>query len=145
MTAINQTLAAYAQFGTVDPALANYFPKWLNSMTDDVVLEGSMFDGAILGPEAVRNVVVTIRSVYERQMHKFAGETPDGFLEDYVALVGGEPLGCILLAYRNAAGQTRRVVASYRPRTALNKFSRILREKFAGLPYADQFAATPDK
>ena len=145
MTARDQALATYAQIGAVDPTLADYFPKWLDTMTDDVILEGSMFDGAIQGRDAVRNVVITIRACYERQQHKFAGETPAGFVENYVAVVRGMPIGCVLLAIRNAAGKTERVVASYRPRSALELLSRILREKFAGLPYADQFAPTADK
>ena len=99
-----------------------------------------MFDGAIRGREAVRNVVSTIRSVYDRQQHTFAGNYGDGFLEEYAALVRGEPLGCVVLVTFNAAGQAGRIVASYRPLTAVLNFSRILREKFAGLPYAEQFA-----
>jgi hypothetical protein len=141
MTTRNEALALYTQFGEVDPALANYYPKWLDSMAEDVVLEGSMFDGAILGPEAVRNVVTTIRSVYDRQQHTFAGSYSGGFLEVYRGLVRGEPLGCVVVVTFDSAGRTQRVVASYRPRTALLNFSRILREKFVGLPYADQFAA----
>jgi hypothetical protein len=100
-----------------------------------------MFDGAIQGREAVRNVVSTIRSVYDRQHHTYAGTYSGGFLEEYTALVRGESLGCVVLVALDAGGQAKRVVASYRPRTALLNFSRILRAKFAGLPYADQFAA----
>jgi hypothetical protein len=145
MTARDQALATYAQFGAVDPALAGYSPKWLNTMTDDVILEGSMFDGVIQGRDAVRNVVITIRACYERQQHKFAGETPAGFVENYAAVVRGEPIGCVLLAFRNAEGKTDRVVASYRPRSALELLSGILREKFAGQPYADQFGPGADE
>jgi hypothetical protein len=140
MTARNEALATYTHFGKVDPSLANYYPKWLDDMADDVVLEGSMFDGAIQGRDAVRNVVSTIRSVYDRQQHTFAGEYPGGFLEEYAAVVRGEPLGCVVLVSFDSAGRTKRVVASYRPRTALVKFARILREKFAAQPYGDQFA-----
>jgi hypothetical protein len=43
---------------------------------------------------------------------------------------------------RNAAGQTQHVVASYRPRTSLLLFARLLAEKFAGSPIGAHFAAS---
>ena len=86
--------------------------------------------------------MVTIRSLYDRQEHKFAGPYGDnGFLEDYISQVRGEPIGCVVLVTRIAAGQTRHVVAGYRPRSSLLLLSRLLREKFAGAPYAEHFAA----
>src|SRR5215212_404867 len=106
--------------GEGDPALKNYYPAWLANMADDATVEGSMLDGAVLGAEAVRSVVLTIRSLYDRQDFKFAGPYGEsGFLEDYVAQVNGEPLGCVVLITRNAAGQTQHVVASYRPRSTV--------------------------
>jgi len=119
--------------GSGDPALKDYYPAWVNNMADDATVEGSMLDGAVQGAEAVRSVVRAIRSLYDRQEHKFAGPySNNGFLEDYVAEVHGEP---------NAAGQTQHVVASYRPRSSLLLFSRLLGEKFAGTPIAEHFAA----
>ena len=104
--------------GSGDPALKDYYPAWVNNMADDATVEGSMLDGVVQGAEAVRSVVLTIRSLYEHQEFKFAGPYGDnGFLEDYVAKVNGEPIGCVVLVTRNAAGQTQHVVASYRPRT----------------------------
>ena len=47
-----------------DPALAHYFPAWLNNLADDVTLEGSMMDGAVQGAEAVRTLLVYIRKLY---------------------------------------------------------------------------------
>ena len=91
--------------GHGDPALKNYYPAWLDNMADDVTLEGSMLDGVVQGPEAVRSVVITIRSMYDRQEHKFAGPYANGFLEDYVAVVRGEPIGCVVLVTRNHAGK----------------------------------------
>ena len=126
-----------------DPGLKNYYPAWLDNMADDATVEGSMLDGVVQGAEAVRSVVVTIRSFYERQEFKFVGPCGNnGFLEDYVAEVQGEPLGCVVLVTRNAAAQTQHVVASYRPRSSLLLFSRLLREKFAGTAIAEHFAAS---
>ena len=45
-----------------DPALADYYPAWLDSLADDVTVEGSLLDGAAQGPEAVRTIVGTIRA-----------------------------------------------------------------------------------
>jgi hypothetical protein len=127
--------------GSGDPTLKDYYPAWLDNMADDATVEGSMLDGAVQGAEAVRLVVATIRSLYDRQEHKFAGPYGDnGFLEDYVAEVRGEPIGCVVLVTRNTAGQTQHVVASYRPRSSLLHFSCLLAEKFAGTPIAEHFA-----
>jgi hypothetical protein len=128
--------------GSGDPALKDYYPAWLDNMADDATVEGSMLDGAVQGAEAVRSVVLTIRSLYDRQEHKFAGPYgKNSFLEEYVAEVHGEPIGCVVLVAYNAAGQTQHVVASYRPRSSLLLFSRLLGEKFAGTPIAEHFAA----
>ena len=141
MSTKGNVLAQY--LGSGDPALKNYYPAWLDDMADDATVEGSMLDGVVQGADAVRSVVVTIRSLYDRQEHKFAGPYGDnGFLEDYVAKVNGEPIGCVVLVTRNAAGQTQHVVASYRPLSSLLFFSRLLREKFAGTPIAEHFAAS---
>ena len=140
MSTKGNVLAQY--LGGGDPALKNYYPAWLDNMADDATVEGSMLDGVVQGADAVRLVVVTIRSLYDRQEHKFAGPYGDnGFLEDYVAKVNGEPIGCVVLVTRNAAGQTH-VVASYRPLRSLLLFSRLLRAKFAGTPIAEHFAAS---
>jgi hypothetical protein len=123
-----------------DPALKNYYPAWLANMADDATVEGSMLDGVVQGAEAVRSVVLTIRSFYERQEFKFTGPCGNnGFLEDYVAEVQGKPLGCVVLVTRNAAGQTQHVVASYRPRSSLLLFAHLLAAKFAGTPIAEHF------
>jgi hypothetical protein len=129
--------------GSGDPSLKDYFPAWVNNMADDATVEGSMLNGVVQGGEAVRSVVLTIRSLYEHQVFKFAGPYGDnGFLEDYVAKVNGEPIGCVVLVARNAAGQTQHVVASYRPLRSVQLFSRLLHEKFAGSPIAEHFAAS---
>jgi hypothetical protein len=129
--------------GSGDPALKDYYPAWVNNIADDATVEGSMLNGAVQGANAVRSVVLTIRSLYEHQEFKFAGPCGDnGFLEHYVAKVNGEPIGCVVLVTRNAAGQTQHVVASYRPLNSLLLFARMLREKFAGTPIAEHFTAS---
>src|ERR1700749_2549296 len=50
-----------------DPRLADYYPAWLDNLADDVTLEGSMMDGFVQGPEAVRTVLVAIRTLYDYQ------------------------------------------------------------------------------
>ena len=86
--------------------------------------------------------MLAIRSLYDRQEHRFAGPYDDqGFLEDYVAQVRGEPIGCVVLVTRNAAGQTQRVVVSYRPRSSLLLLSRLVGEEVAETPYAKFFLA----
>jgi hypothetical protein len=141
---INTEKGTPAYLVSGDPRLADYYPAWLDNLADDVIVEGSMLDGAVQGAEAVRNIVVTIRALYgDSQEFHFVGPWGEnGWLEDYIARVGGKPLGCVVLVTRNTAGQTERIVASYRPRSSVLLFSRLLGEKFAGTPIGEHFLAS---
>jgi hypothetical protein len=138
--------AAPRYLASGDPDLADYYPAWLDNPADDVTVEGSMMDGAAVGPEALRTIVGTIRTLYgDSQAFHFAGPCgANGWIEDYIAEVDGKPLGCVALVSRNAAGQTQHLVASYRPRSTVLLFSRLLGEKLAGTPYAQYFATGAD-
>jgi hypothetical protein len=123
--------------------IADYYPAWLDTLADDVTVEGSLLDGAVQGAEAVRTVIVAIRGLYDRQEFNFAGPCgDDGFLEDYIAQVRGEPIACLNLVTRNAAGKTQHIAANYRPRSSLLLLSRLLGERFAGTPLAAYFLAS---
>jgi hypothetical protein len=127
-----------------DPAvdLAHYYPAWLDHMADDVTLEGSMMDGFVQGPEAVRSVISAIRGIYEYQdFHAVGPFGNNGWYEDYTAGVRGEPIKNLTIVTRNAAGQTLHVVGNYRPRSTLLVLSRLLGEKFAGTPAGEHFLA----
>ena len=118
----------------------DYYPAWIDNLADDVTIEGSLLDGAAQGPEAVRTIVGTIRTLYEHQEFNFTGPVDDnGWLEDYTAQVRGEPIGCVVLVTRNAAGQAEHIAANYRPRSSLLLLSRLVGEKLAGTPYAKYF------
>ena len=101
-----------------------------------------MLDGALQGPDAIRAVIGGVRELYDRQDFNFAGPWGDnGFIEDYTAQVGGKPLGCLHLITLNADGKAQHIAANYRPLSSLMFFSRLLRESFAGTPYAERFLA----
>jgi hypothetical protein len=141
MSTINDPAALY--MGTGDPALKDYYPTWVDKMADNATVEGSMLDGVIVGGDNVRSVVLTIKSLYDRQEFLSVGSYRDnGWIENYVAEVRGEPLGCVVLVERNTAGETQKVVASYRPRTTVMHFARLLAEAFAGTPIAEHFEAS---
>ena len=143
MSIEGDALATY--LGSADSArrFTDYYPQWLDHLTDDVTVEGSLMDGAVQGQEAVRTILMTIRSLYDHQDFNFAGPCGEnGWIEDYIAQVRGEPLGCVVLVTRDADGQTRHIAASYRPRSSLLLLSRLLGEKFAGTPYGEYFAAS---
>ena len=128
-----------------DPArnLADYYPAWLDSLADDVTLEGSAMDGFVRGAEAVRTVLVAIRSLYDYQEFNSVGPYGEnGWIEDYTAGVRGEPIGNFTVVTSNAAGQAQHIVGNYRPRSTLLLLSRLIGEKFAGTPIGEHFAAS---
>src|SRR5260370_17551796 len=95
--------------GSGDPALSltGYYPSWLDNLADDVTIEGSAMDGAAQGAEAVRTILVAIRTLYESQKFNFAGPVGDnGILEDYPAQAPGHPITCAPLATRNPPAPT---------------------------------------
>lgn len=124
-----------------DRNLADYYPAWVDDLANDATVEGSMINGAVQGAEGVRTIVTTIRSFYgDTQQFHFAGPYGDNvWVEDYIARVDNEPLGCIVVVTRDDAGHTQHVVASYRPLNTVIHFSRLLHEKFAGTSYAKYF------
>ena len=132
--------------GGGDPSrrFTNYYPAWLDNLAEDVTIEGSLLDGAAQGPEAVRAIVGALRSLYDRQEFNFAGPYGDqnGWIEDYIAEVSGQPIACAVLVSRDAEGHTRHIAANYRPRSSLLLLSRLTGEKLAGTPYARYFART---
>ena len=133
----------YLRGGDPTGRFADYYPAWLENLADDVTIEGSLLDGAALGPHAVRTIVGAIRTLYDQQVFNFAGAYGnDGWLEDYIAHVRGEPIGCAVLVTSNDAGQTQHVAANYRPRSSLLLLSRLVGEKLAGSPYVKYFVAS---
>jgi hypothetical protein len=147
MTDIPSTQAtngAPTYLGRGDPAarFADYYPAWMDKLAGDATLEGSLLDGAVQGADAIRAVIGGVRQLYDRQDFNFAGPSGDNnFIEDYTAEVGGMPLGCLHLVTFNAGGQAQHIAAHYRPLSSLMVFSRLLRERLAGTPYADHFLA----
>jgi hypothetical protein len=130
--------------GRGDPAgrFADYYPAWVDKMAGDITLEGSLLDGAVQGAEAVRAVIGGVRELYDRQDFNFAGPWGDnGFIEDYTAEVRGRPLGAVHLITFNAEGEAQHIAANYRPLSSVMFFSRLLRERVAGTPYAEHFLA----
>ena len=100
-------------------------------------------NGAVQGAEAIRSIVTSIRTIYDGQEFNFAGPYGEnGFLEDYIARVRGEPIGNVTVVTRNAAGQAQHVVGNYRPRSTLLLLSRLIGEKFAGTPIGEHFATS---
>jgi hypothetical protein len=132
------------RFDGVRVPATDYHPVWLDSLADDVTIEGSAMNGVAQGAEAVRTIVTYIRTLYDSQEFNFAGPYGEnGFLEDYTAQVrGGGQIGNVVLVTRNAAGQAQHIVANYRPRTTLLLLSRLIGEHFAGTPYGEHFASS---
>jgi len=131
------------RFDGVRVPATDYHPVWLDSLADDVTIEGSAMNGVAQGAEAVRSIVTCIRALYDSQEFSFTGPYGEnGFLEDYTARVRGEQIGNVVLVTRNAAGQTQHIVANYRPRKTLLLLSRLIGEQLAGTPYGEYFATS---
>jgi hypothetical protein len=110
-----------AYMGSGDPARrrTDYYPEWLDDLADDVTCEAAAMEGAAQGAEAVREIVVTAKTLYEYQEFNFAGPYGDnGFLEDYTTQVHGQPTGVVVTVTRNAARQTQHIVVNHRPRSS---------------------------
>ena len=130
------------RFDGVRVPATDYHPVWLDSLANDVTIEGSAMNGVAQGAEAVRSIVTYIRTLYDSQEFNFAGPYGEnGFLEDYTAWVRGEPIGNVVLVTRNAAGRAQHIVANYRPRSTLLILSRLIGDHFAGTPYGEYFAS----
>ena len=131
------------RFDGVQVPATEYRPVWLDSLADDVTIEGSAMNGVVKGADAVRSIVSYIRTLYDSQEFNFAGHYGnDSFLEDYTARVHGQPIGNVVLVTRNAAGQAQHIVANYRPRSTLLLLSRLIGEHFVGTPYGEHFATS---
>ena len=131
--------------GSGDPARrrTDYYPAWLDKLADDVTLEASATNGAAQGAEAVRAIVLGVKSLYDCQELNFYGDYDhNSFIEEYTTRVRGEPLGVVGVITRNAAGETQHIVVNHRPRSSLLPLASLLGDKFAGTPYAKYFVAS---
>ena len=93
--------------GSGDPARrrTDYFPVWLNDLADDVTLEASAINGAAQGPEAVRSIILAVKSLYEYQDINFTGDYGGKyFIEDYTTQIKLVP---DVLAYINRGNAYR--------------------------------------
>jgi hypothetical protein len=147
MTNIPETQATEGSptyLGRGDPAgrFADYHPAWVGRLASDVTLEGSLLDGAVQGADAVRTVIGGARDLYDRQDFNFVGPWGDSsFIEDYTAEVRGVPVGAVHLITFNTEGEAQNIIINYRPLSSLMFFSRLLRQRFAGTPYAEHYLA----
>ena len=113
---------------------------------------GSVGRAAIIGyprpvvheTEAVHEVVVAAREIYEFQEFRYAGPCgQSSFLEDYTSAVRSMPLFVIVLVVFNAAGKAQRLVVNHRPRSSVLELSRAMLDRFAGTPLAKHWEGTP--
>lgn len=142
-TSLSRPLAAARSVGDLNMGKP-YYPLWLDNLADEVTLEAAAMDGTAHGAEDVRSVLVRAREVFEHQEFNYAGPCGENsFLEDYTSLVRGVRTYVVVLVHFFAAGQTQHVVVNHRPRSALLQFSRVMLEKFAGMPLARHWEGTP--
>ena len=132
----------YLERGDPDGRFADYRPVWVEKLASDATLEGSLLDGAVQGADAVRAVIGGPAScTIARTSTSPAPGGDNSFIEDYTAEVRGAPVGAVHLITFNAVGEAQHIIVNYRPLSSVMFFSRLLREKFAGTPYAKHYLA----
>ena len=105
-----------------------------------MTIEGSVLTGIAQGPEAIRTILGFARTLYEYQEFNYVGGYGDrGFVEDYTAVVRGEPIGSVVVVRFNEAGQAARIVVNHRPLRSVLLWSQLMGEHFAGTRYAQYF------
>ena len=134
------------RFDGVRVPASDYRPVWLDSLADDVAIEGSAMNGIAQGAEAVRSLVTYIRTLYDSQEFQlrralwgataFSRTTPLGFAASRSATSS--------LVTRNPAGRAQHIVANYRPRSTLLLLSRLIGDHFAGTPIGEHFATSKE-
>jgi hypothetical protein len=133
----------YTGSGDLARHRTDYYPVWLDDLADDVTLEASAMDGAAVGPDAVRSIILAVKSLYPYQEIDYAGPYGEGdFIEVYTTEIQGEPLGVAGVVTRNTVGQTQHIVVNHRPRSSVLLLSRLMGEKLAGTPYGRYFLAS---
>lgn len=134
--------------GSGNPALqrTDYYPSWLDRLADDVTMEGSVLNGVVEGPEAVRTLLAYARTLYEYQDFVFVGDYgAGGLIEDYSSRVRGEPIANIAIVRENDIGQAQHLIMNHRPLPAVLLFSRLMGEHFKDTEYAKFFAPPSGK
>ena len=116
-----------------------YYPHWLDNLAEDVILQGAVFNGELLGAEHVGKMLSFARSLYAFQDFRFYGKRGDLFLEDYRSRIRGtetyHPDGIeiynFVVVYFNDAGETSQLVMNHRPQSAALLFSSLLANHFS--------------
>src|ERR1700723_1362450 len=116
----------------------NYYPHWLDSLADEVILQGAVFNGELRGAQQVGKMLSFARSLYAFQEFRFYGMRGDLFLEDYRSRIRGteayHPPGVeiynFVVVYFNDAGETSQLVMNHRPQSAALLFSSLLAKHF---------------
>src|ERR1700759_2429282 len=116
----------------------DYYPRWLDNLADDVILQGAVFNGELRGADDVGTMLSYARSLYAFQDFRFYGKRGDLFLEDYRSRIRGteayHPSGVeiynFVVVYFNDEGETSQLVMNHRPQSAALLFSSLLTKQF---------------
>jgi hypothetical protein len=138
------TAATYLGSGDASKHRRDYRPHWLDNLSGDVTMEGSVLTGIAEGPEAIRAILDFAGTLYDYQEFNYVGPYGDrGFVEDYTSMVRGEPIGIVVVIRFHEDDQAARIVVNHRPLRSVLLWSRLLGEHFAGTRYA-QYFLSPD-
>lgn len=123
----------------------NYTPEWLANLAEDVTMEASVMTGIATGADAVREILGFARTLYDYQEFNVIGRYGEGdFVEDYVAMVHGEPIGSVVVVRYDEAGKVSNIVINHRPLSSVLLWSHLMAEHFAGTQYARYFLQPAD-
>jgi hypothetical protein len=139
------TLTTYLGNGDASRHRRDYRPDWLDNLADGVTMEGSVLTGIAEGPEMVRTILGSARTLYDYQEFTYVGDYADhDFVEDYTSVVRGRPPGSVVVVRFSETGQVARIVVNHRPLSSVLLWSRLMGEHFAGTRCAQHFLSPED-
>ena len=75
---MSTTQTDVTRFDEVRVPASDYRPVWLESLADDVTIEGSAMNGVVQGADAVRSIVAYIRTLSLRLIGSRIATRPTG-------------------------------------------------------------------
>lgn len=115
-------------------------PPWLNQLAPDAIMIASVLERAVVGKDAIVNVVQTAGALYEAHSVVFSASFGDRELFEYDAVAFGDvALHGVVTLTRDGTGAIVAVGVHHSPLSAVNKLSSTLKERLGTALSAEFF------